>query len=247
MKKLLYLIVFCFMFIGISSVSASTYYTNSKGVDFTEEEYNYISELYFDGYQSTMTQADLDKMKEFDLIGKPISKRTLNESKLLGTRSTSVTGGGRTLTISSSCGSTYCLVSLNAVWSGTPSVQSWDVIGFRYSGLTGIIYGSASVVGTGYSASYVSSGDSFQSFSNGFGYSVKLGNSNNLSVSTSFYCDSSNAGKLVYGSYQHAMVSVSKATSKQYTIGVGGYGYVFHFSGNAYGKYDGAPGVFKNI
>ena len=41
--------------------------------------------------------------------------------------------------------------------------------------------------------------------------------------------------------------NVSNATSKLYTIGLGGYGYVFHFYGNAYGKYDAAPGVYKTI
>ena len=242
MKKFTCLLILCFMFIGISKVSASTYYTNTNGVNFTEEEYNYISELYYDGYQSIMKQEDLDKMRNYGLIGQPISKNKTEEK--LGTRSTSVTGGGRTLTITSSCSSTICLVSLSAQWSGKPSVQSWDVIGFRYSNVTGVSPNSASVLGTGYSATYYTDGDSFQQFTNGFGYSVKLGNSSNMNVSASFYC---NPGGVVYGSYQHAVESVSKATSKLYTIGVGGYGYVFHFYGNAYGKYDGAPGVYKNI
>lgn len=243
MRKFTCLLILCFMFIGISKVSASTYYTNTNGVNFTKEEYNYISELYHDGYQSVMTQEDLDKMRNYGLIGKPISK-SISDGKL-NTRGTSVTGGGRTLTIGSSCSSSICLVTLSAQWSGKPSVQSWDVIGFRYSNISGIDPNAASVSGTGYSASYNSSGDSFQQFSNGFGYSVKLGNSNNLNINTSFYCDPGNG--VVYGSYQHAMVDVTKATSKLYTIGVGGYGYVFHFSGNAYGKYDAAPGVYKNI
>lgn len=249
MKKLLYLFAFVFMFIGLYDVKASTYYTNTKNVNFTKEQYDFVSEMFYDGYQEVMEQADLDKMVELDLIGKPISKKTITSDGLINDnpvnpRSTYVYYAGRTLTIDVVC-TTQCLVALTAQWGCTPNIQSWDVIGMRYTSDVVVNYiNLASVVGTGYSATYYTSSTQYQNQGNGFGYSVKLGNASNLKISTSMYTE---PGGTVYGSYQHAVETVSLATSKLYTIGLGGYGYVFHFTGNAYGKYDGAPGVYTVI
>ena len=247
MKKVLCLIAL-FMFFGLCDVKASTYYTNEKNVNFTKEQYDYISELFYDGYQNEMTQNDLDKMIDLDLIGKPISKKVISSDGIINDnpitpKSTYVYYAGRSLTIGSACGS-ECLVVLVAQWSGTPSIQSWDVIGFRTSSVTINQIGAASVSGTGYSATYYPSSTQFQQFSNGWAYSVKLGNASNLKISTSMYTE---PGGIAFGSYQHAVETISLATSKLYTIVVGGYGYVFNFYGNAFGKYDGAPGVYKAV
>ena len=236
--------VFALLFLKIGNVSASTYYTNTNGVNFTKEQYDFISKLYYDGYQDLMSEADLNKMITLDLFDKEITSKSVNDGLVSksGLRSTSVYYGKRTLTISSVCTS-ECLVSLMAKWDVCPTIQSWDVIGFRTaSGLVVNNVNMASVVGTGYSATYYTS--DAQISSNGFGYSVKLGNAGNLKVTTSMYTEPIG---IAYGSYQHAVENVSNATSKLYTIGLGGYGYVFHFYGNAYGKYDAAPGVYKTI
>ena len=245
-KKIVYLAFFCMMFVGISNVKASTYYTNTKGVNFDKQQYDFISEIYYDGYQDIMTQADLDKMIDKGVIGSEVHKYTLDEDGIINDnlRSTSVYFGGRTLVIGVGCTSTICLTTLSAQWGGTPSIQSWDVIGFRTYNMTGVDPNLASIAGTGYSATYYTTSTQYKSFTNGFGYSVKLGNSSNLGITTSMY---SNAGGTAYGSYQHATVDVSLNTSKSYTIGIGGYGSVFHFNGSAYGVYDAAPGVSKAV
>ena len=248
MKKIFYLFVFALMFIGLYDVKASTYYTNTNGVDFTKEEYDFISEMYSEGYQEFMTQEDLDKIVNLDLIGRPIEKNTyidngLINGNMISPNATSSYYAGRTITITSSC-SSECLVTLSVAWGCTPSIQSWDVIGFRISNVTINSVNSAVIWGTGYSNAYLPGGTSYKSFTNGFGYSVQLGNANNLKITTSMYTE---PGGTAYGSYQHATESVSLNTSKSYTIGVGGYGYVFHFNGNAFGVYDGAPGVYLGI
>ena len=248
MRKLLGLFIFTLMFIGLPNVKASTFYTNPSGVDFSEEEYEYISELYYDGYQEFMTQEDLDKMVNLGLIGKPIEKQTYNDlgilgSNVTGTRNTSSYYAGRTITIASSC-SSECLVTLKAQWACTPSIQSWDTIGFRTLNVTVNSINSATVTGTGYTQAYTPVNTQFQQFSTGFGYSVKLGNANNLKITTSMYTE---PGGTAYGSYQHATEDVSLSTSKQYTIALGGYGSVFMFYGSAFGIYDGAPGVYLTV
>ena len=249
MKKVLCFIFLCSMFIGINSVKASTYYTNQNGVDFDKEQYDFISEIYYDGYQNVMTQADLDKMIDKGIIGVEVKKYTMNSvglinGNLIAPNATSTYYGGRTLTIGVGCGNSDCLTTLTAQWNTTPTVQSWDVIGFRTYNVTNKDPNIASVSGTGYTVTYTTTSTQFKNFNNGFGYSVQLGNASDLMITTSMYSD---IGGTAYGSYQHAVEAVTLNTSKSYTIGVGGYGSVFHFSGSAYGKYDAAPGVVDSV
>ena len=56
-KLLLLALVFV---LPIGLVKADPYYTNNNGVEFSEDEYRYISDLYFDGYQADMTQDEVD-------------------------------------------------------------------------------------------------------------------------------------------------------------------------------------------
>ena len=235
---LVFLVGICFY---IPTVYADSYYANNNGVEFTKDQYNYISSLYYDGYQDEMTIEEYDKIVSLNLFNQPIEAIYQSDSitnKLLnGIKSGTVTENGRTTKIVKSC-STECLVVLTATWNIVPTVYSYDVIGFRISSGTINTIGKATVKGTGYS--YTSNSSQAKSFSNGFGHSVKLSNVSNLKVSTSMYCS---PGVTAYGSYQHAMSNITLANSKLYTIGAGGYGNVFIFYGNALNKYDDANGV----
>ena len=74
----------------------------------------------------------------------------------------------------------------------------------------------------------------------GFGNSVLLPSGSNLVINQIL---TTTPGGHIFASYQHAMQNVSLATSQLYTFSLGGYGNVFAFYGNAYGKYDGMAGV----
>ena len=229
--------------VGLSNVSASSLYVNDYGVQFTNEQYDYITKMFYDGYQNTMTQDEFNRILNADLFNEKVTIVSNNEvSKIIETRSTQVTQNGRTTKIVKSCTSSECLVTITATWSLTPSINSWDVIGFRLTSGTINNIGTAKVTSPGYSISYPAS--YAQTSGNGFGHSVQLGGVPNMKVSTYMYCS---VGGTAYGSYQHAMSNVSNATSKLYTIGAGGYGYVFNFYGAAVGKYDGATGVYISL
>ena len=241
MKKIIYGFIFLFtLTIGINSVSASTFYENANGVEFTREQYEYITNLYYDGYQNTMTESELDKMINLNLFEQPIV--SVEENNLLPGNNYTINGStvtqyGVTTKIIKSC-STECLVVITSTWSLIPTINSYDVIGFRLVNASINTVNKATITGTNYSVTYQPS--SAQQFSNGFGYSVKLGNVIGMKITTSMYTTTSGT---VFGSYQHANYNVSLATSQLYTISPAGYGNVFNFYGNAMFKYNNATGV----
>jgi len=53
----------CGLFAFVTNVYADeeAYYTNGNGVEFTEEEYEFLSAMYWDGYQDLMTEDDYDE------------------------------------------------------------------------------------------------------------------------------------------------------------------------------------------
>lgn len=213
------------------------FYTNQNGVNFTEEQYDFFSNMFYDGYQEYVTVDDFNKALSSGVFEGVIEKQSIFIPSLLPpTRGNIVKENGRTLSLGKSCGATECLFSLGAVWSGIPTVASYDVIGSRITGGSYTYIGCGSVTGLGYSNTQCTP----DTKTNGFGYSLQIAPVANLQVATSFY---TTLGTTAFGSYQHAITNVSLATSKLYNINVAGYGYVFDFYGAAFGKYDGANGV----
>ena len=235
MKKTYILMMILTIMFSIKTVFAEEiYYVNDNGVQFTEKQYRYYTDMFWDGYQKNVLQEDFDKVDSLNLFD---SKVTINESIL--TKGSTVYEKGRTFKIAKSC-SSNCYVSLVATWSGTPSVGSYDVIGFRVSGTSITNVHNAYASGTGFSSASTTP----QTFTNGFGHSIQVASVSNLKVSTSMYV---NKGGTVYGSYQHATSSISYNNSKLYSISGAGYGSVFAFYGAATGIYDGANGVSISV
>ena len=137
-----------------------------------------------------------------------------------------------------------------AIWKIMPAVRSFDVIGVRFSSMTKIngtqqgkqIYDLNGV--TDY-VQYNFNGTNIRNFSNGFGISMNLLNSNvtylECTIDSSMDIPEFPAG--LFTSYQHAITDVSLATSQNYTLGVG-LGDVFVFNNNIATKYDGMAGTY---
>ena len=64
----------------ILSVSAEGFYTNRYGVSFSEQEYSFISNFYFDGYQNFMSIDDYNDFIDSDIMNGEI---TIVEKKLI--------------------------------------------------------------------------------------------------------------------------------------------------------------------
>ena len=223
----------------ISPVKAEeVYYTNQYGVDFTKKQYDYYTEMFFDGYQEKVTQADFNQVLSLDLFDAKVEKEyfTFIPTKMYGIKSSPTNyENGRTLGIGKSC-TTQCFYSLSVVWGGIPTVTSYDVFGARIAGGTITSINTLYVFGTGYSDNQ----NNPDVKSNGFGFSVSIPPVSSLTLSVSFYATT---GAVVFGSYQHAMSYTTLAISKMYDINYTGFGDVFDFYGAAYSVYDNCNGV----
>jgi hypothetical protein len=229
-----------FAFGGISVNADEVYYTNQNGVEFTETEYNYYTDMYYDGFQDAVTQSMLDEVNTYGFIGQPITKSVYDEDdqRIEPSRGLIHETNAKRLAMAKSCSGGYCNIVVTLTWKGQPKIKSYDVIG-------ALLYGSINLNSEpstylGYSGGTLFYGDEYY-VGGGFGTSVKLQTSSTfMHISQSYIV--SGEGTL-YASYQHAIQNITKATSQLYTVGYGGYGGVFHFYGNAIGKFDQMGGV----
>jgi len=238
LKKIAMLLGLGVLAISNNVYAKDEYYENDYGVLFTEQEYNFITNLYWDGYQKYITIDEYNEIKENDLFDKEIEKETTINYPL--TRGTSITSNSRTTSIARAC-SSKCMVTLVTNWNSTPTIKSYDVIGARVSGVEVTTTSTARVVGDDYVKTYSTK----KEFSNGFGFSVLLPSASNLVVNVTFY---TTKGGTVYGSYQHAVKNTTKTISNQYSsLSANGFGGVFDFTGTAKSVYDNANGVSISV
>lgn len=254
MKKLVVLFISILLVsLTITNVNADEiYYTNANNVSMTKEQYDYFVELVDEYYPAEVTKETFNKFVNYGYFGQPIEKETYDEDEfkqqtiipMAEPKGTVHETTAKKLVLTKTCGSTYCGISILLTWKGTPKVKSWDVIG-------ALLYGNLTLIGDPTTRLTYSGGNIYYSdpqyVGGGFGTSVKLQTSTtNMRVYQSY--DVYGTGT-VYASYQHATKSITKATSKLYTVGFGGDGGVFHFYGSAIGKFDqmGGVDVYVNI
>ena len=222
------------------------FYMNGYGVEFTEEQYNYFTDMFWDGYQDYVTQDDFDQVLEFGLFDSRVETASVvhtydPENYILGSQ---VTEKSRTLKISESCGA-YCLMALTATWNYAPTVRSYDVMGARFSGTSIYQYNNTYVYSSNGTTTVPTSNR--QTFDTGFGITTQLPSSgSNLKVGTSFYVYD-NSGATVYGAYEHAAAGTTLNISKMYYISPYGQGDVLYFTGLATYFYDDANGVYISL
>lgn len=242
MKKYLYLsfvLVFS-LFIGIISVNAQDYYyINDNGVTFTKDQYDFITEMYYEGYQTYMTEDDMKIFNGIKMVPGAVESKEYVDTYHDGYQAKGATHetASKRLKISKS-GST---IAISCAWKNSPSVRSYDVIGARLSGPS--MFGSGSAKLT-YSGGTITPSATKQP-GNGYGAVLKLpSGGNSIIASTTFTV--SGSGR-IYGSYQHAKTSVSLNNANSYSIGSGGLGNVFIYSSSIASKYDQMGGVFTDV
>ena len=235
-----------------------TFYKNKNGVTLTEEEYNFISKMYWDGYQSLMTLEDYEEFQDSKVMDGQVEVKILdydnsvipyNSSFPTGGRllkildydnsvipySSSFSSGGKSLKIFKSC-SSNCLISVTLQWTGNPIVRSYDVIG-AYIENTSFTNTPTTIVATSSSRTVITD---LKKTNNGIGSSFKLPDGSNITVNQVFRV---NTGGHVYASYQHAISTSTLAKSKDYIFSYYGYGRVFQFSDSSKDIYDAMNGV----
>ena len=243
MKKYLYLsfaLVFS-LFVGIVSVNAQDYYyINDNGVTFTKDQYDFITKMYYDGYQAFMTQEDMDSFNGIKMVPEAVETKEYVEMYHGGyqLRSTSHETASKILKISKS----NKTIGISCAWKKSPSVRSYDLIGTYLNGPS---------IASGVSAKINYSGGTIYPSAtkqpgNGYGAAIKLPSGGN-SIIASVGFTVSGSGR-VYGSYQHAKSSISLANANSYSISSSGLGQVFYFSNATIrAKYDAMGGVFIDV
>ena len=236
MKKFFMLLLVTVFAFNVTKVAAEEiFYENDKGVTFTKEEYDYITYMFWDGFQDEMTEADYDKYIDYDLINSSKKGKVVYEPPV--TRATYIEDRAARLQIAYACGVNDCLVSVDYIWKVNPTVRSYDVMGaYLYNTSltnTPTTYLSSTQGGQFYS--------NYRMFSNGFGISMQLPQyASDLIFNQNFRVEEQGT---VYASYQHAMRSTSLANSQNYTLSRSGFGGVFDFEGVAFNTYDRMNGV----
>lgn len=236
MKKFFMLLLVTVFAFNVTKVAAEEiFYENDKGVTFTKEEYDYITYMFWDGFQDEMTEADYDKYIDYDLINSTKKGKVVYEPPV--TRATYIEDRAARLQIAYACGVNDCLVSVDYIWKVNPTVRSYDVMGaYLYNTSltnTPTTYLSSTQGGQFYS--------NYRMFSNGFGISMQLPQyASDLIFNQNFRVEEQGT---VYASYQHAMRSTSLANSQNYTLSRSGFGGVFDFEGVAFNTYDRMNGV----
>lgn len=238
-KKLFILVIVFVIALFSDKVMAlgedNIYYTNSYEVNFTKEEYDFVSKFYFDGYQKYMTQDDYKYMMDNDMMNGKIEIKEFTDENV-SRAETSYATGAKKLQLSSAC-STTCSLAITLTWKGSPSIRSYDLVG-AYSQTSGNLkFSNSRVLYDGTTAQYTER----RVDNNGVSATMKLPSSGeNIIVIMEF---KANKGTTVYASYQHAKKTISLANSRKYSFNSGGYGNVFRFEESVKDYYDAMGGV----
>lgn len=232
MKKrfMIILLLVFLLLINIKNVYAKEkYFTNNNGVTFSKEEYDFLTQMFWDGCQSLFTSLDYVRFINSNIMNNELNIN-INEAIMpLGTYHET---NAKKFKIATSC-SSDCLVSVTLIWKTYPNVRSYDVMG-AYLENTSLLNTPVTTI-TNSNETYT------QKFNNGFGVSLKLPTGKTDIIVNQIFRVSK--GGHVYASYQHAKNSISLANSKKYTLSKQGYGGVFKFSGTAVNIYDQMAGV----
>lgn len=244
MKKIVMLLltVLCVFGIAKNVYAEEAYYTNPYGVEFTREEYEFLTTFYNPKHPEIMTREMYDQFIEDDLMNSEVEIITYNEPQLpllnpgIGPNSTSHSTSYKTVQIGRGCFPTLCTITIQNTWHVSPSVRSWDNIGAYLDGVSLISHDDTYVYSTSGTNHF-----EYLNTTNGLGNSVELPSTGeNIIISMDFKVT---RGGTVYGSYQHAMQTTTLANSQNYTLDYLGYGGVFLYYGTAIGIYDGMNGV----
>ena len=212
------------------------YYKNKNNVIFSEKEYDFITELFYEGYQNIISSKDYDNIFEYNSLNGIIETKIYNEKNTITSYGTSHSTGSKTIKISKSC-MTNCLITIVATWKKSPNIRSYDVIGAFLEGVDFVTYPVTTVNNS------TGSRNSSETIinSNGFGVSIKLLETGDDMIVSQYFRTTKNG--TIFGSYQHAAKNITLANSKRYVISKSGYGGVFKFESGINNYYDGMGGV----
>lgn len=235
-----------FVLMGVISLNVyadDVFYTNQNNVSLTEQEYDFFTKMYWDGFQEYVDNTLYNKYASMGLYDKEVHTSVTevapssNGSQSYGLLHETT---AKKLQLSYGCNGPVCAMVTTLQWKGRPTIRSYDVMGSLLQG--NLVRLSTPVTKLYWSGTTITFTDRVYS-GNGYGCSVLLQNSStNMRIVQDVDIEITGNG-LFFSSYQHATEYITLETSKSYTVGFGGYGGVFFFNGSAVGVYDQMAGV----
>lgn len=250
MKKYgLLLLLVVISFFGKNVFAEEIYYTNSSGVAFTKEEYDFYTDLAYDGYQERVTEEMLNEIKgkDKDSLNVNVVRMCLKDKNdgIMTTQNDDnlfIETSAKSLSLSKYCTPFFCRAIAVLEWLGEPTVKSYDAMGAFIDGPTRLTEPDT-VLTTDtnlYRAEFVHYED------DGFGALIKLPeeHDDNMIIDQSFMFEGSG---MIFMTYQHAKNTISLNDASQFDIDFAGFGNVFYFYGIADKIYDDLPGVYMHV
>lgn len=238
-KWSIFFILLIVCFVTINGVKAAT----------REELLNYFPEEFLDAipeerYQKLLT-LDVSRAKKQEIEHKdtryPEEISPLDQTHETSAKNLSI------VVIPYSGSNTDYSITLTAKWKKMPTTKSYDVIAMRldkFALAPGTALGYQ--ISDGGDVSYGYLGTNMVYKSNGFGISMNIVDSTKSVLQCVIDADAAIDGSkhgTVYGAYEHALVNVSLAQSKNYNISAAGMGKVINFVDSVWQKYDDMDGV----
>ena len=244
LKVLVIVVCFC-VILGARNVSAKEVaYTNEKGFEFTQDEYNFFIKVYGQKFvQKYLDQDIYDQFPDTDFANDEVVTKvySTNESRHNPSKdSPYFSSPAKSIQISKYCGA-LCRIFVTATWLGDPTVKSYDDIGVYLDGPSKL--GSVTTVAYSDTENNYAAATKYQT--EGFGASVLLPQTgDDIIINQSFNYTGTGT---VYASYQHAMLNTTLAVAQSFNISDIGYGGVFDFYNNADLVYDNMNGVDLDV
>ena len=113
------------LILPLNAAEKDCYFLNENGVCFQEEEYMFLTEMYWEGIQKMFTQNDYDKLIQSQVFYNEVDTVIYVEKGNL--RNTSYSDGKKSIKISKACVSTNCVVTTTVTWITNPNIRSYDV------------------------------------------------------------------------------------------------------------------------
>lgn len=234
-KKVLFVFVlFIFM---ISDVKAEEVFYSNEEVSLTKKEYDYISYMYFEGYQKFLDKNDYDTLiNDQNLDGEKDIKIYYDNDLSMYDLSHSTTS--KRIKIAKNC-SSECTIAVTLTWLKSAKIHSYDVMGAYLNNVTLVSNPITKIT-----LPSLKTFNTAKRLKNGFGQSFILPTGSNVSITQTFNVTK---GGYVNASYQHAKSTISLANSQNYTLSNKGYGGVFNFGTVGQSIYDKMGGVSINV
>ena len=244
-KAVKYFAAFLFVitiFMGQEVYAKEVYYTNSKGVSFTKEQYDFYTYLTHDGFQEYVTQDMLDEIAGADLSKIKVKKVGICPNPQRRDDNLYVITSAKSLEMSNYCYSGHCSIYSEVEWFGDPTVKSYDLYGSYFDGTINRLDPPLIFVT---STDWADDEETIKYENDGFGAVVQVPQTGNDIFLDMVYSYSGTG--TVFVSYQPAMSPITLANAQLFNIDLIGYGGVFDFYGAAVGVYDQMPGVHMDV